>query len=225
MRFCVFLGAVMALGLTALFSPRANADGPAPMVFSLVEHDGATVVVAEGRIDANSAARLRALLDTAGTAPRAIHLTSPGGRLDGGLALGRAIREAGLAARVGSPQSHGAPSDPSLCASACAYAFLGGVDRRVGAAAVIGFHDIYPAAGQGTIAPERLAAATGAAMVRLRAYVAEMGAHPNLPDLAVEAGRDRLFVPRGLHLWQLGIETSPDMALVTGGDFGGADRL
>ncbi|AHM03031.1 periplasmic protein-like type [Roseibacterium elongatum DSM 19469] len=79
-----------------------------------------------------------------------IVFNSPGGDLAAGLELGRLIREAGY--RTGIARSVLEPSMPpegrfrhyrtagAICDSACAYAFLGGVDRAIGEGAAIGFH-------------------------------------------------------------------------------------
>jgi hypothetical protein len=61
-------------------------------------------------------------------------LNSEGGGLIDGLSLGGLIREAGFSTTV---QSGGD------CASACAFTFLGGVQRSVGQGARVGLHQIY----------------------------------------------------------------------------------
>ena len=66
-----------------------------------------------------------------------IEFHSPGGNLFAGLQVGLAISELGLRTRV---------ADGDSCFSACTYAFLGGVDRRV--LGHFGVHAISSATGQ-----------------------------------------------------------------------------
>lgn len=63
-----------------------------------------------------------------------VFLEGPGGSLRAGIEIGRAIRLAGYPTAV---------VDQSACASACAYAWLGGRKRYMGASARIGFHAAF----------------------------------------------------------------------------------
>jgi hypothetical protein len=82
-----------------------------------------------------------------------VRLNSLGGSLQGGIALGEAIRLARLSTEVGQtkqgrPVKAGEPPNwdeqaPGVCASACAYAFLGGVNRSLGDRDKLGFHQFY----------------------------------------------------------------------------------
>ena len=64
-----------------------------------------------------------------------VRLESPGGDLVGGLRLGREIRRHGLATEVGrtilNREGNAWRTERGECESACAYAFLGGVERYV----------------------------------------------------------------------------------------------
>ncbi len=111
--------------------------------------------------------------DAAGTS-RDLALHSPGGDVLAGLALGRAIRHARLNTSIG----RSIPLEGLMrvyrykeasCASACAYAFLGGIGRSYPAGAVYALN--------------RDAAALPEPVLQ---YVAEMGVDPRL--LAAEAG-------------------------------------
>lgn len=68
-----------------------------------------------------------------------VDFDSPGGSLVGGTELGRAIRANGFRTSVGM----NAPAKERLCASACAYAFLGGVDRIIHPDSSFGIHQFY----------------------------------------------------------------------------------
>ncbi len=76
-----------------------------------------------------------------------VWLSSDGGSLFAGLAIGRALRKAGLATRI--------PAGAE-CASACAYAFIGGVFRTVDPKGRVGVHMTSR-----YVDPEVLAAITG----------------------------------------------------------------
>lgn len=72
-------------------------------------------------------------------------LDSPGGHLLQSLALGNEIRAAGLATTVQGYDRRAGRFQAGACASACAYAFLGGVERSIGEGSKIGVHQIYTA--------------------------------------------------------------------------------
>jgi hypothetical protein len=114
-----------------------------PMSFTLVGNGGncddCTSLAAEGDIMPDSADQLLAVLkkekeswglDWHGT----VMLNSRGGNLFGGIKLGEAIRAQGMSTEVGrtiaSPYVSGAQQhEKGQCASACVFAFLGGVSR------------------------------------------------------------------------------------------------
>jgi hypothetical protein len=91
-------------------------------------HDPA--VLADGEIKPGDAKRLEAYLKrTPGVGT--VQLSSPGGSLVEGIDIGTLIRRRGLATRVGAGD---------MCASACVYAFVGGVIREVERDGKIGVH-------------------------------------------------------------------------------------
>ena len=85
--------------------------------------------------------------------PRRIRFNSPGGNLAEGIRLGEELRRRGFATEVGSHEPHPDFTDipyweftrrtPGECASACAYAFMGGVERRIEEGSLIGVHQFY----------------------------------------------------------------------------------
>ena len=96
-----------------------------------------------GKIEPDSAAKLATMDPPPGSA---LYLHSPGGNLLGGLSLGQEIRKRQLRTIIGAPSSSPSLSyepylvasyelgilvNKSVCASSCAYAFLGGVARTV----------------------------------------------------------------------------------------------
>lgn len=95
-------------------------------------HDGVDIVSVRGTFEEGDDARFRKL---AATIDRAVVvLDSGGGNLQAGLEIGRAIKLRGFATAV--PPS-------SLCASACALAWLAGSPRLLDATSKLGFHAAY----------------------------------------------------------------------------------
>lgn len=93
-----------------------------------------TVLVGEGSIRADTPARFLDAFEAkhrSGDTPAAVVLQSPGGDLAGALRLGAAFRTLGVDTQVVSK---------GTCASACAYAFLGGRGRRLAEDAFFGVH-------------------------------------------------------------------------------------
>ena len=105
-----------------------------------------------------------------------IHLTSEGGLVDEGRAIGEAIARRGLVAYV-----------PDYCVSACTLAFVRGRERLVVAAARLGFHAPYEAGLFGQVfradgTPERAA------------YLAA-GVAPDFVDAALNVSSDEIWTP------------------------------
>ncbi|WP_137043974.1 hypothetical protein [Pseudolabrys sp. FHR47] len=92
-------------------------------------------------------------------------LKSPGGSAYAGIEIGKAIRMRGFTTWVESG---------TVCSSACAIAWLGGVRRLMGRAAVIGFHAIYKVERGEPVE-------TGVGNAMYGAYLAQLG----LPDTAI----------------------------------------
>jgi hypothetical protein len=90
-------------------------------------------IFVRGELDLDDGARFQRLL---GSTPSAavVALESPGGRLKAGLDIGTAIRDRQLTTIV---------QDATVCASACAIAWLGGSKRLMGQTARVGFHAAY----------------------------------------------------------------------------------
>jgi hypothetical protein len=120
--------------------------GANAMTFERV--DGAQIcrtdpcVLATGEIDTGTAGEFKAFLHKSDVhAGATVVFDSPGGVLLESLALGRVIREAGLYTAIGRyDREKGEFTTGASCVSACAYAFLGGVQRDVAAKAHFGVH-------------------------------------------------------------------------------------
>lgn len=131
-------------------------------------------------------------------------LNSDGGSFKTGLALGRFIREQGLHTEVGrvayaaSGLNSGAferfdSIEDGQCVSACAYAFLGGVVRKIYGESRLGFHRFYLAQGdlpgEGGLAAGQLVAAD------VISYLIEMGVDARIFVTASSAGETAMNYP------------------------------
>jgi hypothetical protein len=127
-------GGVVRAGIFALCMSLVMASTPlramewtAELRLSL-EDAGGFLYSGEGPIDANDAQKLeklyasKKLLGNRSLERSVVRLNSLGGEIMGGMQLGAAIRKLGLDTEV--PAS-------AVCASACTFAFLGGVERQV----------------------------------------------------------------------------------------------
>jgi hypothetical protein len=104
------------------------------------ELDRPAVVSVEGPLVAIDADQFAA--QTASLRSAIVAFSSDGGSLGAGLRMGKAIRQRNFSTIV---------PDGRRCASACALAWLGGVERFIGADAKIGFHAPYdPTSGKET---------------------------------------------------------------------------
>lgn len=200
-----------------------------PMRMQRVRMDGEIWILAQGEITTDSPRFLSEAIAKPGEAsPRGVILQSRGGRLQAGLEMGRIIRANGLETRAGgiacpdsaddsapggqqSPDGLGLPTvpnmheDPGICASACAYAFLGGSQRQSQPGA-LGFHRISAIAPAGMEA-EEIAAAETEMLRDLLLYVLAMGAEAELVGLAQVTPAAALARPAAADLSRLGIVT------------------
>lgn len=129
--FCMFC---FALGCLVVFgAPPASAQ---PMRFELAGNggncSGCSWIRAEGDITADTPRAFREYSQKNGAGNVVLH--SRGGDLAAGLELGRLFRQSQITTIVGRTIPNGAGSHAVVagsCASSCAYAFLGGVTRKL----------------------------------------------------------------------------------------------
>jgi hypothetical protein len=104
--------AAAAFAVPATAAPQPKEPQPnevwLPMVFYVAKGEPNACgpgcrewIVAEGAIDRDAPVRLRALLNRLGQRKLPIYFHSPGGSVDGGLAIGRLMRERRMTAGVG----------------------------------------------------------------------------------------------------------------------------
>ena len=115
--------------------PPASADGATIKVGKTTGNNGQelTVISVEGELVAGDEKRFAdaAVRATSGTM---VVLNSPGGNMLAGIQIGKDIRLEGFDTAV--PQG-------LQCASACAFAWLGGTRRFMAEGATVGFHAVY----------------------------------------------------------------------------------
>lgn len=217
-KACVFL-------IAWLFSSSVVAD---PMQFAVNETGGnhcCTWVQATGDITPNSATTFEAFFKHTEFVPHVVRLNSPGGDLFGGILLGETFRRLGVSTEVGSssfdPKFKEYSQEPGACASACAYAFLGGVERSLEAGAKLGFHRFYASTALTSSTTKILSGEvlddTQKVAAALLLYLVDMGIDARLLILASQAGPNEIwwvspqdaqdlrvtYDPNGYKSWQI----------------------
>lgn len=208
-----------------------------PMQFARASNKGnmstSAWIVAVGRIDPATPARFQDFLDGEDYLPGNIVMNSPGGNLAAGLELGRMIRAAGLTTHIGTTiREFSEPEEtcdtwwdsvePGICASSCAYAFLGGRTRFVDSpyypveGNLLGFHQFYgsPDRGADTLSTEQVSAIEASTLSVAQAltgqivlYAMEMGIDPRIVAFASTTSSDELYFPSNSELEELGLAT------------------
>ncbi len=185
------LGFLFILTL-AVTPPVASAPAlEAPMTFSIYrpcEGNGSycgQYILAQGAITRDTPRKLEAVLRAQQYKPK-IYFHSPGGDLLAGMELGHIIRRLMFDTYVGGPYENVVQLGQlpkiiittGVCFSACAYAFLGGVSRELGAGGQYGVHQF-----SGRVKDVGQSAAQ-MATAALAQYLDDMGVDRRLLDLA-----------------------------------------
>jgi hypothetical protein len=115
--------------------------------------------------------------------------------------MGRLIRERKLATEVEAGK---------YCASSCPLVFAGGAERRAGAKAAIGVHQVFAMAQAAVPAPRDQMSDAQRISARCQRYLSEMGIDLQVWVRAMETPKDRLFVftPEELKTFRL-VTTGP----------------
>ena len=148
---------IVAWGQCALAAPSPKMEKVTPLGKEAMQFTLANVceesrgcqqaVIAQGWITEESAKKFN---ERASTLPSGatIILNSDGGDLQSGIELGKAIRAKYLNSRIGTIKANDGKGNGSFtiqaghCLSACALVFLGGVNRTLEPADIIGFHGL-----------------------------------------------------------------------------------
>jgi hypothetical protein len=165
-------------------APMPQPDGilGRPISFDLV---GGGRLLATGTITPGSAEVFAAEIAKRGDYVTTVVLNSPGGSVGDALAMGRLIRERKLATEVEAGK---------YCASSCPLVFGGGVERRAGAKAAIGVHQVFTMAQAAAPTPRDQMSDAQRISARCQRYLAEMGIDLQVWVHAMETPKDRLFV-------------------------------
>ena len=162
--------------------PMPDTPLPERLVLTVVEAGNA--VLLEGAIAAGDGVRIADDIAALAEVPERIILNSPGGSVQDALALGRALRDAGLntAMRAG-----------DICYSACPYVLAAGVSREIPDTASVGVHQHY--FGESTLLPafvavEDIQRGQGEVM----GYLDEMGIDPLVMQHALVTPPDEIYV-------------------------------
>jgi hypothetical protein len=154
---------------------------------------GCAWVSAQGVITEDTPSLFKSFLES-GRSVQQIVFHSPGGSLTAGIELARLIREAGLSTSIGETRalegdlSHLAETRPGVCASACAFAFIGGVDRSVGVKDLLGVHQFY------TIDPNGITSSETQRLVGLTLlHAMEMDVDASMIVAASAANQDQIY--------------------------------
>lgn len=189
----------LALILTFIIAPCAFAGNSESMQFSIFwpcygnNYVCVPAILAEGDIERDTADKLSKFLSDSGQHPHKLSpgarvcFNSSGGDLLGALQLGRLIRNIGFNTCLAPGYARVIPGTfgeeetfvkDAVCASACAFAFLGGVNRAIEPNSLYGIHQFYGTAGN--IGDS----VTQITIVALAAYIEEMGSNRHLLDAA-----------------------------------------
>jgi hypothetical protein len=160
-----------------------------------------TTIYASGVIVATTPQSLEQLLSTSDVPPGStLVLNSPGGNLFAGLEMAQIIRRARLHTSVYA-RSHGTTGSRSAtCASACVYAFLGGVHRTVADGPRIGLHQFST----DEEIPDAISAAQSLVSV-LSEEVRRLGGSPMIVETAsrIPPGDILWLTPSQLNAWSV----------------------
>jgi len=175
--------------------PRPDGAMAKPMTFELLSGGK---LMATGTITPGSSEAFAAEIARRGDYVRTVVLNSPGSSVNDALAMGRLIREKKFATEVEAGK---------YCASSCPLVFAGGVERRAGANAAIGVHQVA------AVSPANAAPRDGMDMAqrisaRCQRYLGEMGINLQVWVHAMETPHDRLFVFKPDELKSLNIVTT-----------------
>lgn len=183
LKILTFLLLLAPEAASARLAYSVTAETEGDRFYRILAEGGRRVVFAEGEIEVGDADRLEQFLAAEGIDAGMIVFDSPGGSLLEGLKLGRKIRElrhdTGIEAKEGGP---------AICASACAYAFAGGINRYYSEeSGRLGIHQFY--GGKDEPGAERQAQEISGLLV---AYLTSMGVDALAFSVSTQAGAEEM---------------------------------
>jgi hypothetical protein len=183
--------------------PRPDGALARPMTFELV---GGGKLMATGTITPGSSEAFDAEIQRRGDYVKTVVLNSPGGSVGDALAMGKLIRRKKLSTEV---------EPGKYCASSCPLVFVGGIERRAGANASIGVHQVFALRSAENFAPRDETSDAQRISARCQRFLGEMGINLEVWVHAMETPKDRLFVFTPEELKTLNIVTAASSAAAT----------
>jgi hypothetical protein len=157
-------------------------------------------LVATGTIWPGTAGAFAAEVAKRGSYVKTVVLQSPGGSVQDALAMGRLIRDKKFNTEVESG---------NYCASSCPLAFAGGVERRAGAKAAIGVHQVS-AAGPAELSQADAMENAQRISATAQKYLRDMGIDLGVWLHAMETPSDSLYYFTSAELLELKLATAVD---------------
>lgn len=206
---------IFAMALVVLALAAGQASAQAPMTFRQVSNggncNGCVWIVADGVITSDTPSAFRRFVTTMpGGVSMNVVLHSPGGIVMAGMELGRLIRERRYTTSVGKtvPEDSWFETVAGECHSACAIAFLGGVQRHYApdpgtpqGGSRLGFHQFAASADQRLNQVATLIEAMGVGLRTgqiltgvIIAYTVDMGVDPRVITRASTVPPERLWI-------------------------------
>lgn len=162
----------------------ASTDMPSRLDFVDTVWKGEPTITLTGRIAPGDSDRLVDFLMTVDPAPTQAFLNSPGGSVQDALAMGRALRDLGLATRM---------TASDICLSACPYLLAAGTTRSVEDGALVGIHQHY--FGENTALPAFMAVSDiQRGQGEVMEYLADMGIDPLIMRPALATPPDEIYL-------------------------------
>ncbi|MCE5233907.1 MAG: hypothetical protein ABFC67_15210 [Mizugakiibacter sp.] len=204
-------------------SAAALLDPPStPMTFSLAANGGncddCEWIAAEGVITSSTPIDFENVLQKM-HAPKVIALNSSGGDLVAGIKLGLVLRKHGFTTYVAHTSPTGdkesssfSDTGPGICASSCAYAFLGGISRHVLDGSRFGVHQFRPAMTFDSEPSTDVMSSSQVIVAMLYAYTSMMGVDPKIIGFASTVSPDAILWLGKSELSALNVDTSKPAA-------------
>jgi hypothetical protein len=177
---------------------RPDAQLAGTMAFDLV---GDGRLLATGTIEPGTAKIFAAEIEKRGAYIKTVVLRSPGGSVSDALEMGRLIREKQFSTEVEAGR---------YCASSCPLIFAGGVERRAGAKAILGVHQVSALTHEGSSAGMADAQRISA---QCQHYLREMGVDLQVWTHAMETPKEKLYYFKQDELLRLKLATEAGTAV------------
>lgn len=156
-----------------------------------VECESCGLIIASGPITTNTPRAFKRFVNKSISSDKkyTVVMHSPGGSLSGGLKFGRLIRSYGMNTHIAQVRegknSSNLHLDSGLCASSCAFAFLGGDNRSMHQKSLYGLHQISIRS-NALVPINEAVKGTQSVISEITGYVEEMGVNPKVVTSALK---------------------------------------